>query len=186
MLPEGRTIFMALVLAYCAAAAPAHIAQPVQVQAVIDALKAQLKADNIPDAPAIVDEAEAALKADGALNAETIARLNDEIQARNRTRSLVIHQTLFVRNHGRFPAHHNCIANHDPSQVLTNEGGSSIESIAEDTIKYLISKGVIQKPDHNVAGSGAVVLDAEVVKHVLISAYTCPDGSQAKWCCVIL
>ncbi|KAK2606661.1 hypothetical protein N8I77_005395 [Diaporthe amygdali] len=165
MLPEGKTIFMALILTYCAAAAPVHIAQPVQVQAVIDALKAQLKADNIPDAPAIVDEAEAALKADGALNAETIARLNDEIQARNRTRSLVIHQNLFV---------------------LTNEGGSSIESIAGDTIKYLISKGVIQKPDHDVAGSGAVVLDAEIVKHVLISAYTCPDGSQAKWCCVIL
>ncbi|KAJ0124349.1 hypothetical protein J7T55_005687 [Diaporthe amygdali] len=158
MLPEGKTIFMALLLAYCAAAAPAHIAQPVQVQGVIDALKAQLKADNIPDAPAIVDEAEAALKANGALNAETIARLNDEIQARNRTRSL----------------------------VLTNEGGSSVESIAKDTIEYLISKGVIQKPDHDVAGSGAVVLDAEVVKHVLISAYTCPDGSQAKWCCVIL
>lgn len=56
MLPKGNPILTALLTAYCALASRVN-SQPDRVQAVINALKAQLKADNITDAPAVVDEA---------------------------------------------------------------------------------------------------------------------------------
>lgn len=60
MIPNVNPILMALLAAYYALASPVDT-QPDQVQAVIDSLKAQLKADNINDVSAVVDEAEVSL-----------------------------------------------------------------------------------------------------------------------------
>lgn len=85
MIPNVNPILMALLVAYCALASPVNT-QPDQVQAVIDSLKAQLKADNINDVSAVVDEAEASLWSNGFLNYEIVAKLEHEIQVRKRTR----------------------------------------------------------------------------------------------------
>lgn len=90
MLPIGNPILMGLLAAYCAMASPVNT-QPDQVQAVIDALKAQLKADNITDASAVVNEAEASLWANGVLNDEVFAKLQREIQV-----SKLTHLLMFV------------------------------------------------------------------------------------------
>lgn len=85
MIPNVNPILMALLAAYCALASPVNT-QPDQVQAVIDSLKAQLKANNINDVSAVVNEAEASLWTKGVLNYEIVAKLEHEIQVRKRTR----------------------------------------------------------------------------------------------------
>lgn len=85
MLPNGNPILMALLAAYCALASPVNT-RPDQVQAVINALKAQLKADNVTDASNIVNEAEASLWVNGVLNDEIVAKLEQEIQVSKRIR----------------------------------------------------------------------------------------------------
>lgn len=62
MLPKNSPILMALLTAYCAMAAPVNT-QPSQMRAVINTLKAQLKADNITDASAAVDAVKHSLRA---------------------------------------------------------------------------------------------------------------------------
>lgn len=79
MLPNGKPVLMALLVAYCAMASPINT-RPGAVQAVLDALKAQLKADDISHATTLVDEAEASLWADGVLNDDIVAKLEQEIQ----------------------------------------------------------------------------------------------------------
>lgn len=85
MIPNGNPILMALLAAYCALASPINT-QPDQVQAVIDSLKAQLKADNINDVRSLVNETEASLWANGVLNDDIVAKLEHEIQVSKRTR----------------------------------------------------------------------------------------------------
>lgn len=88
MLRNCSPLIVALLAAYCALASPVNT-QPNQVQAVIDALKAQLKAqlkaNNITDISAAVDEAEASLWANGVLNDEIFAMLGQEIQVSKRS-----------------------------------------------------------------------------------------------------
>lgn len=62
MFPKNSPILMALLAAYCAMAAPVNT-QPNQVRAVINTLKAQLKADNITDASAAVEDSLRAIAA---------------------------------------------------------------------------------------------------------------------------
>lgn len=76
-------------------------------------------------------------------------------------------------------------------QTLTTEGGISVDKIAENTISYLNSKSATPNPDKQQAASGAVVLDTATIKQVVDHGVnywggSCPDGSQAKDCCVIL
>lgn len=82
MLPNDNhimmAIMMALLAAYCALASPVKT-HSAQVQGAIEALKAQLKADNITDASDMVNEAEASLWADGVVKDEIIAKLELEI-----------------------------------------------------------------------------------------------------------
>lgn len=76
-------------------------------------------------------------------------------------------------------------------QTLTTQGGISVDKIAENTIAYLNAKSATPNPDKQQAASGAVVLDTVTIKQVVdhgVSYWggSCPDGSQAKDCCVIL
>lgn len=77
------------------------------------------------------------------------------------------------------------------SQTLTTEGGVSVDKIAETTIAYLNAKSAVPKPDQEQAASGTVFLDNATMKQVVDHGVKywggpCPDGSQAKACCVIL
>lgn len=77
------------------------------------------------------------------------------------------------------------------SQVLAIEGGFTIDTIAEHTIEYLNAKGAPQKHGQGKVASEAFFLDTATIKQVLDHGVntrdeTCPDGSQAKDCCVIL
>lgn len=79
----------------------------------------------------------------------------------------------------------------DCSQTLTIEGGISVDQIAENTIAYLNAKSATPNPDEQQAASGAVLLDTATIKQVVDHGVNywggpCPDGSQAKACCVIL
>lgn len=96
MLPNGEPVLMALLVAYCAMASPVNT-RPGAVQAVIDAIKAQLKADNISHASTLVNEAEASLWADGVLNDDIVAKLEQEIQVSR----MQIQKHLFHDQHCR-------------------------------------------------------------------------------------
>lgn len=85
MILNGNPILMALLAAYYALASPVNT-QPDQVQAVINSLKAQLKADNINDVPSVFNEAETSLWDNGILNDEIVAKFEQEIQAGKRIR----------------------------------------------------------------------------------------------------
>lgn len=89
MLPNGKPIILALLAAYCALAAPVK-AQPDQFHAVLDALKAQMKAEYNIDASLAVDEVEAFLWAKGVLNNEIYAKLNQEILVSKRSHFFVL------------------------------------------------------------------------------------------------
>lgn len=76
-------------------------------------------------------------------------------------------------------------------QTLTTESGISVDKIAEDTIAYLNAKGAVPMPDNKQAASDTIVLDNAMIKQVVDHGVNywggpCPDGSQAKACCVIL
>lgn len=77
------------------------------------------------------------------------------------------------------------------SLTLTTEGGISVDKIAENTIAYLNAKDAVPKPDEEQTANGTVVLDNATIKQVVDHGVnywggSCPDGSQAKDCCVIL
>lgn len=84
MLPKTKTILVALLLAYRALAAPTSYDQQDQVQSVIDALKAHMQADDMHYRAfhPLIDDVEANLKEHGALDAETVAALNQKIEVR--------------------------------------------------------------------------------------------------------
>lgn len=76
-------------------------------------------------------------------------------------------------------------------QTLTTESGISVDKIAENTVAYLNAKGADPKPDQEQAASGSFLLDNATIKRVVDHGVkywggSCPDGSQAKDCCVIL
>ncbi|KAK7717956.1 hypothetical protein SLS63_010607 [Diaporthe eres] len=83
MFSKSRTFLVAILLASSAAsaaAAPLNAAQSDGVQAFINAIRAELKAQGVSDGDAIVDKTEAHLKEVGFINDETISDLNDEIK----------------------------------------------------------------------------------------------------------
>lgn len=89
MLPNGKSVLLALLAAHYAQAAPINTHSK-QVRAVIDSVKAQLKADNMTDASTAVDEAAAALRANGITNDNIIDRLEHELVVGNRSHFFVL------------------------------------------------------------------------------------------------
>ncbi|KAH8766141.1 hypothetical protein F5883DRAFT_674298 [Diaporthe sp. PMI_573] len=70
-------------------------------------------------------------------------------------------------------------------QILTTEGGISVDAIAEHTIEYLNAKGAFKKSDQAGPANGAIFLDADAIKQVVdhgVNYNNCPDGSSAKLC----
>lgn len=86
---------MAILLASSAAAAPLNAAQSDGVQAVIDAIKAQLKAQNISDGDVVIDKTEAHLKDVGFLDDQTISKLNDEVKVSKQLHVSVLNLNQF-------------------------------------------------------------------------------------------
>lgn len=86
MFSKGGTSLIAILLASSAAAAPLSAGQSDNVQAVIGAIKAQLKAQNI-SGDVFVDEVEAHLKDVGILDDKTISELNNEFEVSKRLRA---------------------------------------------------------------------------------------------------
>ncbi|KAG6354238.1 hypothetical protein INS49_004842 [Diaporthe citri] len=80
MFSKSGTFLVAILLAYSASAAPLSAAQPHGVQPIIDAIKAQLNAQNVSDSDVVVDKTEAHHKDGGFLSDETISDLNEEIK----------------------------------------------------------------------------------------------------------
>ncbi|KAI7783561.1 hypothetical protein LA080_011690 [Diaporthe eres] len=157
MLPNGKSVLLAFLAGHYAQAAPINTHSK-QVRAVIDSVKAQLKADNMADASTAVDEAAAALRADGITNDNIFDRLEHELVA--------------LTTEGGFSI--DDIAK-DTIQYVHAKGAvqkRDQEKTANDTA---------------VPGTVSVVINHVVdhgVKHW--KRGDCPDGSQADFCCVIM
>ncbi|KAG6354549.1 hypothetical protein INS49_004566 [Diaporthe citri] len=114
------------------------------VQAVVDALKAQLEADNVTDASAAVDEAEAFLRANEVLNDEIMAKLGQEIVEADAPTSSCHPLSCY-------------------SKTLTVERGLSVDDIAQNTLEYLKTKGAVQKRDREEAANDTAVPDTVTI-----------------------
>lgn len=73
------------------------------------------------------------------------------------------------------------------SQIMTSEGGISVDEIAEILIEELRSEDAIQKRDQEGVAK-ALVIDPDLVKRVMAretEAHTfCPPMAQCGgWCC---
>ncbi|KAK7710264.1 hypothetical protein SLS64_005848 [Diaporthe eres] len=155
MLPNGKPILLALLAAYCALAAPVK-AQPDQFHAVLDALKAQMKAEYNIDASLAVDEVEAFLWAKGVLNNEIYAKLNQEIL--NLTTEGGFSVDDLAKGTAEYLDTKRALQKRDQEETADDTAVPDAE-----TIKQVVDHGV----KHWKRGQ-------------------CPDGSQADLCCVVM
>lgn len=90
MFSKSGTVLVAILLASSAAATPLSAAQSDGVQAVIDAIKTQLKAENISDGDILVDRTEVHLKDIGFIDDKTMSKLNDQIEVSKQLRAFFL------------------------------------------------------------------------------------------------
>lgn len=87
---KSGTCLVAILLASSAAAAPLSAAQSDDVKAFVDAIKAQLKAQNISGGDNFVEKTKQHLEDAGYLNDKTISNINDDIKVSKQLRASVL------------------------------------------------------------------------------------------------
>lgn len=78
---------------------------------------------------------------------------------------------------------------------MTIQDGISVDTIAEQTTAYLNARGAADELNQKRAEIEVHAPDSATIKEVIDHAvnnfkrggqYTCPDGSQASFCCAVM